>query len=126
MPTLLGYDPLFQFMHEDDAAAAIVRALERRPRGVFNVVGPPPIPLSIVIREVGRASLPLPGFVYTIALGRFGLPKLPDGALSHIRFPVVADGSAFVKATEFAARFDATDAMNAFKAAFPPPSSSKK
>jgi UDP-glucose 4-epimerase len=119
VPTLLGFDPLFQFMHELDAASAIVRSLERRPRGVFNVVGPPPLPLSVIIRETGRSPLPLPDFVYALALGRFGLPKLPDGALGHIRFPVVADGSAFVRATEFAARFDAGKTMDDFRAAFP-------
>jgi UDP-glucose 4-epimerase len=120
IPTLLGFDPLFQFMHERDAAAAIMRALERRVRGVFNVTGPEPIPLSIIIRETGRSALPLPEFVYAMALGRFGLPKLPDGALSHIKYPVVADGSAFKRATDFTARFDATQAMSDYRAAFPP------
>ncbi len=60
VPTLLGYDPLFQFMHEEDVASALVWALEKRPRGVFNVVGPPPVPLSIVVHETGRRTLPLP------------------------------------------------------------------
>ncbi len=121
IPTLLGFDPLFQFMHEEDAATAILRALERRVRGVFNVVGPEPIPLSIIVREVGRQTLPLPEFVYAMALGRFGLPKLPEGALSHIKFPVVADGSAFKRATDFVARFDADKAIGDFRRAFPPP-----
>ena len=122
IPTLLGFAPLFQFMHEYDAAAAIVRALERRLRGVYNVTGPPPIPLSIIVRETGRRSLPLPEFVFAAALGRFGLPKLPEGALSHIKYAVVADGSAFARETGFSARFDTTRAMNEFRSAFPPPS----
>jgi len=37
VPMVLGFDPLFHFMHEDDAASAIVTALERNERGVFNV-----------------------------------------------------------------------------------------
>src|SRR5260370_5559752 len=45
VPTLAGFDPLFQFMHEKDAAAAIALSLEKRPRGVFNVAGPSPVPL---------------------------------------------------------------------------------
>jgi UDP-glucose 4-epimerase len=121
IPTLLGFDPLFQFMHEHDAAAAIVRALEKRVRGVFNVVGPDPIPLSVIIRETGRTSLPLPEFVYALALGRFGLPKLPDGALSHIKYPVIVDGSAFVRETGFAAKLSDATAMSEYRAAFPPP-----
>jgi len=123
IPTLLGFDPLFQFMHEADAAAAIVLALRKRPRGVFNVVGDEPIPLSVIIRETGRVTLPLPEFVYGLALGRFGLPKLPEGALQHIKYPVVADGSAFVRETAWKPRFDDAITMREYRAAFPPPKS---
>ena len=122
IPTLLGFDPLFQFMHEMDAARAMVLALEKHPRGVFNVVGGAPIPLSVIIRETGRRSLPLPEFVYAMALGRFGLPKLPEGALQHIKYPVIADGSAFVRTTGFRALFDDAQAMHEYRTKFPPPS----
>jgi len=126
VPTLLGYDPLFQFMHEDDVASALVLSLEKRVRGVFNVVGPPPVPLSIVVRETGRRTLPLPEFVFGLALGRFGLPKLPYGALSHIKYPVLADGSAFRVATGFTHTFDETRTMKDFETAFPPPARKEK
>ena len=119
IPTLLGFDPLFQFMHEYDAASAIVLALEKRVRGVFNVVGPKPVPLSVIVRESGRTQLPLPEFVFALALGRFGLPKLPEGALTHIKYPVIADGSAFVRATGFASKLDEAKAIEEFRTAFP-------
>src|SRR5688572_32290027 len=51
VPTVLGFDPLFQFMHEHDATAAIALALSSGLRGVYNVSGPPPAPLSVLIRE---------------------------------------------------------------------------
>jgi UDP-glucose 4-epimerase len=121
VPTLLGYDPLFQFMHERDVARAIALAIERRLRGVFNVVGPPPLPLSILIRETGRRAIALPELVYALALGRFGLPKLQKGALGHIRYPVIVDGSAFRMATAFAYELDEATAMRDFREAFPPP-----
>ncbi len=121
VPTLLGYDPLFQFMHELDVASAIGLTVKKRLRGVFNVVGPPPVPLSIIVHETGRHTLALPEFVYAFALGRFGLPKIPPGALSHIKFPVIADGAAFRVATGFTHAFDEGRAMRDFKQAFPPP-----
>jgi UDP-glucose 4-epimerase len=120
VPTLLGYDPLFQFMHEEDVASAITLALKKRLRGVFNVVGPPPVPLSILVRETGRRALALPEFVYALALGRFGLPKLPSGALSHIKYPVIVDGASFRAATGFTPRFDDARAISDFREAFPP------
>jgi UDP-glucose 4-epimerase len=125
VPTLLGFDPLFQFMHEHDVASAIMLTLDKRSRGVFNVVGPPPVPLSIIAHETGRRTLPLPEFVYALALGRFGLPKLPQGALSHIKYPVIADGAAFRAATGFAYAFDESRTMRDFREAFPPPSKKK-
>src|SRR5437588_10975248 len=45
VPMVLGFDPLFQFLHEEDAAEAIVAAVQKRPRGIYNVAGPQPLPL---------------------------------------------------------------------------------
>jgi UDP-glucose 4-epimerase len=121
VPSVMGFDPLYQFMHEHDVVQAIALAVERRVRGVFNVAGPPPIPLSLLVRGCGRARTPLPEFVFTSLLGRFGLPKLPPGALSHIKYPVVIDARAFREATGFAFSVDAPRAMQEFREAFPLP-----
>ena len=121
VPAVLGFDPLFQFMHESDVASAICLALDRRPRGVFNVAGPQPVPLSVLARATGRSTLPLPEFVFAKLLGRFGLPRLPPGALSHIKHPVVVDASAFRAATGVVHEADEVRCMEEFRAAFPPP-----
>jgi len=121
VPSILGFDPLFQFMHERDVASAIALALEKRLRGVFNVAGPQPVPLSMVIRETGRKAIPIPEFVFNALLGRFGLPRLPPGAISHIKYPVVIDGSVFREATGFTYEVDEVKAMHEYKAAFPVP-----
>ncbi len=119
VPTVLGFDPLFHFLHEDDAAAAIVAAVERRPRGIFNVAGPPPLPLSTLIRTAGRTPLPLPEFLLARALGRGGLPRLPPGALNHLKFQIVVDASAFRAATGFTHHHSELDTVRAFAQAFP-------
>jgi UDP-glucose 4-epimerase len=121
VPMVLGFDPLFQFMHEEDVVTAIVLALEKRPRGVFNVAGPPPVPFSVVIRETGRVALPLPELVIYAAMGKLGLPKLPQGALEHIKYPVVVDASAYRKATGFEHVVTEIEAMRQYREAFPPP-----
>jgi UDP-glucose 4-epimerase len=125
VPTILGYDPLFHFMHEQDVVSALVVALEARPRGVFNVAGPQPVPLSVIIRETGRTNVPLPGPLLAAALGRFGLPRLPRGALEHIRYPITVDASAFTRATGFVHAIGEKDAMHAYRDAFPRPSGSR-
>ncbi len=121
VPSILGFDPLFQFIHERDVARAIALALDKKLRGVFNVAGPQPVPLSLVIRETGRKPFPIPEIVFNALLGRFGLPRLPPGALTHIKYPVVIDASAFRAATGFTYEIDEVQAMHEFRAAFPPP-----
>lgn len=125
VPTILGYDPLFQFMHENDVISALATALDRRPRGVFNVAGPQPVPISVVIRETGRTNVPLPEILLNAALGRFGLPKLPPGALEHIKYPITVDDRAFREATGFTHVVDEKSAMRAYRDAFPRPSSER-
>jgi UDP-glucose 4-epimerase len=121
VPTILGFDPLYQFMHERDVVSSIVAALEVKPRGVFNVAGPQPVPLSVLIRETGRRSVPLPEFIFSRSLGRFGLPRLPRGALDHIKYSIVMDASPFREATGWEHEVDEVQAMYEYKSAFPPP-----
>ena len=101
VPMVLGYDPLFQFLHEQDAVSAIVLALEKQLRGLYNVAGPQPLPLSVIVRESGRTALPLPEFLLERVLGHGGLPALPPGALSHLKYPIVVDGRRFREETGF-------------------------
>jgi UDP-glucose 4-epimerase len=119
VPMVLGYDPLFQFMHEDDVVTAIVLALAKRPRGVFNVAGPQPLPLSRVIVEAQRTPVPLPEFLLAAMTGRFGLPKLPPGALTHVKYPVVVDASAFRDQMRFVHGRDELETIASFREAFP-------
>jgi UDP-glucose 4-epimerase len=125
VPTILGFDPLFQFMHEKDVARAITLALDKQVRGVFNVAGPQPVPFSVLIEETGRKPFPLPELLFKSILGRFGLPRLPPGALTHIKYPVVIDAAAFRAATGFTYEIDEVQAMHEYLAAFPPPAKKK-
>ena len=50
---MMGFNPMLQFMHEEDLAEAIALVLEQRLRGVYNVTGPGEVPLRTAIRETG-------------------------------------------------------------------------
>jgi UDP-glucose 4-epimerase len=117
VPTVMGFDPLFQVMHEDDVASAIVAALDSRLHGVFNVAGPPPLPLHTLIRAVGRTPVPIPEPLLRFAFGRFGLPALPPGAITHLKYPVVIDASAFKRAAGFEHHHDEHKTIEDFRAA---------
>ncbi|MGB1275574.1 MAG: NAD-dependent epimerase/dehydratase family protein [Nannocystaceae bacterium] len=119
VPMLMGFDPLFHFLHDYDAADAIVAAIEHNVRGVFNVCGPPPVPLSTLCRATGRSTIPIPAGLFHRVNGHFGLSRLPRGAASHLAHPVVVDGQAFTNATGFKYRYDADAAMKAFRTSSP-------
>jgi UDP-glucose 4-epimerase len=115
VPTVLGFDPLFQFMHERDAARAIVLALEASLRGVYNVAGPRPVPLSIVCSATGRPTVPVPEPLLPRVLGRFGFPRLPKGAIAHLKYPVVVDSGRFREATGFEPDCDEVTVLDGFR-----------
>ncbi|MFG3054383.1 NAD-dependent epimerase/dehydratase family protein [Kitasatospora sp. NPDC048239] len=64
LPTVLGYDPRLQFVHEDDAVEVLCRAaVAARPgtvnTGTVNVAGEGVLLLSQCARRLGRPTLPL-------------------------------------------------------------------
>src|SRR5258706_5289301 len=96
VPTLLGFDPMVQVIHEDDVVEAIVCALKPGLRGIFNVVGPGEVPLSTILRELGRPSIPVPHPLarpLLTALWRGKLTSFPVPELDHIRFVCMVDGT---------------------------------
>jgi UDP-glucose 4-epimerase len=103
-PTVMGFDPLMQFIHEQDVVEAIAIALEHGLQGVFNVVGPGQVPLHTAIRETGGRGLPLPEFVMRPLIRRLfarGIVPWPEGAIDFLKFPVTLSGRHFVEATNF-------------------------
>lgn len=115
VPMVLGFDPLFQFLDEGDAARAIALAAVKTLRGIYNVAGPPPVPLSSIVRETGRTPVPMPEPLLAGLLGRFGFPRLPRGALEHIKFPIVVDGKAFREATGFKPEVSEVEALRQYR-----------
>lgn len=96
VPTLLGYDPLIQFVHEVDALAALKRTLELAVSGVFNIVGDGVLPMSTVVKLLGQRSLPVPHLLAEGVLDlmwKAGAARVPAPMLRFLRFLCVADGA---------------------------------
>jgi len=115
VPGIPGFDPLFHFIHEEDAAKAICVAIKHELRGVYNVAGPRPVPLSTLIEVTGRRRVPVPEPLLPKVMGRFGLPRLPVGAMAHLKYPIVIDGARFVTETGFEHDYDEVQTMEAFR-----------
>ncbi len=94
VPTVMGFDPMTQVIHQDDVVRAIERALAPGVRGVFNVAGPEPVPLSRLIKILGRQRVSVPYSLARIALHRLWslrLTTFPPPELDHIRFVCMVD-----------------------------------
>jgi UDP-glucose 4-epimerase len=96
VPSLLGFDPMVQVIHEEDVVEAIACALRPGTKGVFNVVGPGEVPLSTLFRELGKRVVPVPHPLARSmmqALWRSKLTSFPVPELDHIRYVCMVDGS---------------------------------
>ncbi len=96
IPTLLGFDPMVQVMHENDVVHAIQLALKKGVRGIFNVSGPEPLPLSRIISMLGRKQLSFPYMIARPLLDRLWslrLTSFPPPELDHIRYVCMVDDS---------------------------------
>jgi len=96
VPTLMGFDPVMQVVHQDDVVRAI--QLARRPgaRGVYNLGGPTPVPLSKALKILGRPTLPLPSTVARRTferMWRLRLSSFPPPELDFIRDVCMVDDS---------------------------------
>jgi len=94
VPSVLGFDPLWQFLHEADAVAAFKRAIDVDAPGVFNIGGEGVLPLSKVIRLLGRRKLPLTRPLAQLALGALWVARrgaVPGSFLDYVQYACVGD-----------------------------------
>lgn len=96
IPLLLGFDPMLQVLHEEDAVSAILTAARPGLRGVFNVVGPEALPLRQLVALTGKPTLAmphigLPGLAKR--LFQLRLADFPAAELDYIRYSATLDGS---------------------------------
>ena len=104
VPTIMGFDPMIQIIHEQDVVTGIVRALKPGIRGVFNLVGPGAVPLSSLIAAAGGRRLPIPNLPFrlgTSLLYRLRLTEFPSPELDHIRYVCMVDGRHAREVLEF-------------------------
>jgi UDP-glucose 4-epimerase len=86
VPTVLGFDPRVQLIHEDDAVEVLRRTtLEDHP-GIFNVGGPGVLQLSQAIRRTGRPAVPVPSPAVSLVARVFRRAGLVDFSPEQMRY----------------------------------------
>jgi UDP-glucose 4-epimerase len=106
-PVMMGHDPLMQFVHEQDAAFALVKAVESDAIGPFNIVGKGVLPYTTVLALLGRVPVPMPQIVarqLTKVLWATQLVGSPPSFLDFLLYLCVADGARARAALGFSPR----------------------
>jgi UDP-glucose 4-epimerase len=114
VPTVLGFDPLWQFLHEADAIAAFRLAVVRDAPGVFNITPEGVLPLGTAIRLAGRQALPLPRSLAGSMVGALWIAQVaeaPPSFFDYLQYVCVADGNLAQKVMGFRPLYTSREAL---------------
>ena len=119
VPVVLGYDPLVQLLHPEDALAAVEAALAKGPSGIVNVVPRDALSLRTMLHLAEKVTVPVPHpAAYALAdlAWNAGMGPAPAGFVDYARFLFVADGEKATRELAFTARYRSRDALEAYMA----------
>jgi UDP-glucose 4-epimerase len=113
VPMILGFDPRYQFAHEDDVVHALEHAAFKDLPGIYNVGADGVLALSEVIGLLGKRPAPLlPPWGTGLVVGplrRLGF-RVPDEMLNQLRFGRGMDNRK-LKATGFRYQYTSREAV---------------
>jgi UDP-glucose 4-epimerase len=116
VPSILGFDPRYQFIHEDDIAGVLEHAAVNDLPGVYNAAGDGVLVLSEVASLLGKPPAPLlPPWgtgVAAAALRRVGV-RIPPEMLQQLRYGRALDNRK-LKAAGYAFRATSRETVQAF------------
>jgi UDP-glucose 4-epimerase len=117
IPTVLGFDPLMQFVHESDVLRAFVTVIERDAPGIFNIVGDGVMPFSRATRLAHRTCVPFPEFLMKIIADiswNIDMGYAPSSHLPFLKYPCVADGEKARRELDFVPIYTSQEALLSF------------
>jgi UDP-glucose 4-epimerase len=96
VPYVFGFNPMTQFVDEDDLAAAVLAAAAGERPGVYNVAGPGALPWREAIERVGARPYPVVPALANLYSLAAGAP--PPYLLRFLMYPCVISDAAFREA----------------------------
>ncbi|MBF0120564.1 MAG: hypothetical protein HQK79_17180 [Desulfobacterales bacterium] len=94
IPLIMGFDPVLQFIHEDDVVLAIIKAIESKAKGPINIAGRGFISCKEFFDILEKPTIPI---FHSIAnyiskrLWRWNLTEFSPALMSILRFRMVVD-----------------------------------
>jgi UDP-glucose 4-epimerase len=115
-PSIAGFDPLLQFVEEDDVVRALEHVTRNRIPGIYNVAGAGKLPWSEIADLCGTRLLPLPPVATSFAaapLIRAKLIEFPPEIQALLRFGRGVDTTRIAQ-TGFEHRYTTAGAVESF------------
>jgi UDP-glucose 4-epimerase len=114
-PCIFGFDPLVQFVEEDDVIRAIEFVTRTEIPGIFNVAGDGRLPWSEVAAICGKPMAPMPPVLTGIAAAPLALVglELPPELLDFMRYGRGMDNRR-LKRAGFTYRYTSAGAVHSF------------
>jgi len=122
VPRVLGFDARLQFLHPEDAVAALEHAVRDDVPGTFNVAAPDVVTLGQALRRMGRPTVGVPRGSAPLVASLFRSWRAADFSSDQIdalTYGRVMDTSRF-EATGFAPTRSSADALGEFVASSSP------
>lgn len=116
VPEILGFDPRFQFTHEDDVQGALVFAATNDVPGVYNIAGDGTLPWSEVCTLVGRRRIALPPLLTNWAVEPLRMTRvldIPPEMVNLLRYGRGVDNTRYKRAG-YQYRYTTAGTVNAF------------
>jgi UDP-glucose 4-epimerase len=123
VPVMMGYDPLVQLLHEDDAVAAFKLVVDADFNDQYNVAGDGVLPLSTALALLGRLPLPIPYSLAYPAAKVMWMTQVIAAApvfLDFLRYLCVADTTKIRREMGFTPRHDIRAILADFAGLAPP------
>jgi UDP-glucose 4-epimerase len=112
--SMLGFDPMVQFIHQQDLVEALVRANEGHAVGVFNVAGKGSLPLSAALKATGARRVMVPDILAkgVLSLARMIGPALPPYLVNFSKYPCIISDQKLRETFDWEPRIDQLAAVH--------------
>ena len=116
-PYVMGFDPLMQFLHEEDMATAFRLAVDGESSGIFNVAGEGVVPFTRAIRIAGAIPFPVPHLLAypTASVATAFGANFPRHLVDYFRYPVILADTAFRREFKFTPQFTTKEALESIR-----------
>jgi UDP-glucose 4-epimerase len=117
VPSVLGFDPRLQFLHEHDGIEVLRRAVLEDHAGVFNVAGDGVVFLSQCVRKAGRVQIMVPRPMVSAvaaAVRRSRRVDFSSDQLAFLQFGRVVDITRLVRDFGYLPRYTTPETFDDF------------